>query len=291
MDIEDKKYVDKGLLGCNLEVIEEDVNNKRVSGGVYSVLNNKWLKEPVQQDIPEVDQEKLESTLSEWEDKYFTAQESNDIDTIDEFIDSLYAFRQEGLNDGGEFSIPNLVFKELRNLGYLQQLKDLKTELTQKKLSLESLVEELKNTGDLFWHIRDISDELNKEYDYVNLYLEDGIIKPIPKDKLKGKFAVSCEQAREGKLATKEELLDFKKEVNGEFIVFFVASDSNWGGEYSVITSDEELAKKATDKYDQDGYACYDEEGNYLHTLTSKGKIIDESLDKLIEKRYNIVKD
>ena len=100
--------------------ITEDANNKRVSGGVYSVLNNKWIKEPVAQDIPDIDKEALGKALSEWESKFNDAKASNDIETIDNFIDSLYNYRQEGLNDGGEFSIQNLVFKEIRNKGEIK---------------------------------------------------------------------------------------------------------------------------------------------------------------------------
>lgn len=41
------------------------------SNGVYSVLNNKWIKEPVQSDIPDVDEEAFDKLFSEWEDRYF----------------------------------------------------------------------------------------------------------------------------------------------------------------------------------------------------------------------------
>ena len=39
----------------------------------------------------------------------------------------------------GEYAHGNLVFKEIRNLSLLQQLKDRLLELTSKELSLESL--------------------------------------------------------------------------------------------------------------------------------------------------------
>jgi hypothetical protein len=37
----------------------------------------------------------------------------------------------------GEYAIENLAFKELRNKGYLDQLKEYRNELTSKRLSLE----------------------------------------------------------------------------------------------------------------------------------------------------------
>ena len=39
-------------------------------------------------------------------------------------------------SDDGEYSIKNLIFKEFRNLGYLDNLKDLKIKLKDKSLSI-----------------------------------------------------------------------------------------------------------------------------------------------------------
>jgi hypothetical protein len=46
------------------------------SNGIYSVLNNTWLKEPVQADIPDIDKEEFDKLFSEWEDKYFELLDS-----------------------------------------------------------------------------------------------------------------------------------------------------------------------------------------------------------------------
>lgn len=59
------------------------------------------------------------------------------IDAIDSFLDEIYIARQDGLNDEGEYSIRNLVFKELRNKGCFDRLKDLKNQLISKELSVK----------------------------------------------------------------------------------------------------------------------------------------------------------
>lgn len=56
---------------------------------------------------------------------------------IDDFIDSLYTLRQTSIADEGEFGIGNLVFKEFRANGYLDNLRDIKKELSSRELSLE----------------------------------------------------------------------------------------------------------------------------------------------------------
>ena len=47
--------------------------------------------------------------------------------------------RKESLAQEGEFGVGNLVFKEFRNQGILQELKDKIVELEDKELTLEHL--------------------------------------------------------------------------------------------------------------------------------------------------------
>lgn len=58
---------------------------------------------------------------------------------ISDFIEDLYDLRKESIAKDGEYGIGNLVFKEFRNRGYLDKLKDMKNEERSKELSLEKL--------------------------------------------------------------------------------------------------------------------------------------------------------
>ena len=51
--------------------------------------------------------------------------------------DKLKKYRSTGLEDGGEFSNENLVFKVLRRNGYIQKLFDFQIKNTDKNLSLK----------------------------------------------------------------------------------------------------------------------------------------------------------
>ena len=53
--------------------------------------------------------------------------------------------RKAGLSTNGEYSIENLVFKKLRNKGYIGKLMKRKKEQTDKELSLESFEPTLKD--------------------------------------------------------------------------------------------------------------------------------------------------
>ena len=106
--------------------------NEAVSNGVYSLYNG-WLKEPIKDDIPDVD---LEPELSEWREKAEEAGKTDSIDEISKFIDDIYILRQDSILKDGEYGKGNLIFKQLRNEGILQGLKDHKVELENKEMSL-----------------------------------------------------------------------------------------------------------------------------------------------------------
>jgi hypothetical protein len=59
---------------------------------------------------------------------------------LEDIYDKL---RKKGIAKG-EYSIENLAFKELRNKGYLDQLKDYRNELISKRLSLEEKLDRQK---------------------------------------------------------------------------------------------------------------------------------------------------
>ena len=131
------------IYGIPLEIFVETEDSSRVSNGVYSVKKNKWVKKPVQEDIPEYDKDALSKLVTEWEDKCkklindIKADKLDDEKKVVKMLEDIYEkLRKKGVAEG-EYSIKNLAFKELRNKGYLDQLKDFKHELTSKRLSLE----------------------------------------------------------------------------------------------------------------------------------------------------------
>ena len=113
--------------------------NEATSNGVYS-LKTGWLKQPIKDDIPEVD---LEPELTEWVERSNTLET---IDDINKFIDDIYLLRQESILKDGEYGKGNLIFKELRNQWILQGLKDKLVELENKEMSLS----EEKNSAKIY---------------------------------------------------------------------------------------------------------------------------------------------
>ena len=130
------KRHDISIKGLPVEVYIQDVNSNSVSNGIYSLQEDEWIKFPEQLPEYETDTTKLVG-LQDLLRIYNTLDRTN-IEQIKSLIDYAYIIRQTGLVEG-EFSDGNLSFKEFRNLGYLDELKDLVAELRSKELSLESL--------------------------------------------------------------------------------------------------------------------------------------------------------
>lgn len=143
-----RKY-DISFKGINVEVYVE-MGTPSKSGGIYSIRYDKWIKEPDRNDIPEIDQEAVGQGLNEWTKKYEEITASPTIEEIEDYVDELYNLRINSIANEGEFGTGNLIFKEVRRAGILDKLKELKTELEGKEMSLESLIEEVMTTTGKF---------------------------------------------------------------------------------------------------------------------------------------------
>lgn len=128
------------IKGFDVEIYVQDVNEKHVSSGVYSVLNNKWVIKPNRKN-PNIDDNKILNKSEEIAKKIdHLIDESKDGKDVSKELEELRKkikkFRQTGLSSGGEFSYENLTFKLLRRNGYIGKLLKLKNEIIDNKLSI-----------------------------------------------------------------------------------------------------------------------------------------------------------
>ena len=124
-----------------MEIYVQDIKEKHISSGVYSILNNKWIVEP-QKEKHKIDDntilEKGEEYAENIDNLIEKKNKGEDIKSdADDIRRKLKRFRQSGLDDGGEYSYENLTFKLLRRNGYIKKLYNLKKELTDNNLSVQ----------------------------------------------------------------------------------------------------------------------------------------------------------
>lgn len=124
------------IKGIDAEVYVEDLQSSVNSNGIYSVYSDTWIKFPQPLlNIPEID---ISDSLSSWKQRINTVLSNPTPESIENIIDELYLVRKNALSSEGEFSDGNLLFKELRNIGLLDKLKDMYKTCRSKELSLES---------------------------------------------------------------------------------------------------------------------------------------------------------
>lgn len=124
----------------DVEIYVQDINEKHISSGVYSILNDQWIIEPIK-GKDGIDEKKILEKGEEYAQLLNNLIKKSSLgkditNELNNIREKLKKFRQSGLEKGGEYSYENLTFKLLRRNGYIDKLLNLKKSLTDKKLSV-----------------------------------------------------------------------------------------------------------------------------------------------------------
>jgi hypothetical protein len=131
------------IKGYETELFVQDSNEKNSIEGIYSLLNDEWLRKPEKENF-KLDEKKIKEKTEQWMkiiDGVLENAEDEDIEDavklVKKYREKLRKYRTCGLRKEGEFSYENLVFKFLRRNGYISKLENFKNKFVDKKLSLE----------------------------------------------------------------------------------------------------------------------------------------------------------
>lgn len=127
---------DVKVYGADVEpYLEKPGVVRRKSQGVYSILKNKWVQKP-QKFEGELDEMELEKKANNIKNKIDTLIRGNNETGLRAVLKKLNTARNSSLDKYGEYGFENLVFKELRNSGYIDKVRKAVVELKTQKLSL-----------------------------------------------------------------------------------------------------------------------------------------------------------
>jgi hypothetical protein len=118
-----------------VELYVQPADQPHHSAGIYSVLDDRWINEPVHEE-PTTDPKDIKAKARNYAGKINFAMRSGDIDKCREAMDELKRLRKAGLETGGEQSVENLAFKLLRARGQIDKLRKYITKLESAELSL-----------------------------------------------------------------------------------------------------------------------------------------------------------
>jgi predicted nucleotidyltransferase len=131
------------IYGYDVELYVQNDVEAHFSSGEYSVLFDEWKNKPKKEKV-KIDTELIQNKAKHWMKIIDEVIDNSDdkslesgVDSINKVKDKLKKYRTSGIEDGGEMSDENLVFKVLRRNGYIQKLFDFQNEYQDKKLSLK----------------------------------------------------------------------------------------------------------------------------------------------------------
>lgn len=124
------------IKGLPVECYVQGQDEKHHSTGVYSLGQQQWLVKP-KKIKPKLDDAAIEAKKDSILRQIETALLAKDLDKLQTVKDKITTMRRAGLERAGEWSVENLVFKILRNLGLIDQITEKIRELEDQQLSLE----------------------------------------------------------------------------------------------------------------------------------------------------------
>jgi predicted phosphodiesterase len=140
--LKDKKYIwsqthDIKIYGHDVEVYAQDIKETTpVNQGSYSILRDEWITAPKQEEV-DLNSPELKLKIQNHIHKIESLLASNASDeSFEKLKEKIKNMRSSGLKKAGEFSLENLTFKELRNLGYFDKINNYIKTKQDEKLSL-----------------------------------------------------------------------------------------------------------------------------------------------------------
>lgn len=142
--LKDKKTLwglthDVEIYGISVEIYAQGIDEPySTNQGVFSLLKNEWVKKPNRVSINLKDsilRKKVSSLKNQI--MFYLKHRVDDLKVLKNLQDKLKNMRKAGITRGGEFSLENLVFKELRNQGIVDKLHDFILRLEDKSFSLK----------------------------------------------------------------------------------------------------------------------------------------------------------
>lgn len=141
--LKDKKQLwthshDIKIYGYDVEVYAQDISEQvPANQGSYSLLSDSWINEPKQEEV-NLDDPELAIKIEDMKHKIDSMISSKASDESFEKLKQKFKnMRASALKKAGEYSMENLTFKELRNLGYIDKINDYILSTQDEKLSLK----------------------------------------------------------------------------------------------------------------------------------------------------------
>jgi predicted nucleotidyltransferase len=148
-DIWEEMY-DIEVMGYPVELYAQDLKQfKESTSPQYSLVSDKWLVKQ-SKSAPNFDKgtviKKAEKIMHDIDVVAKSHVYDEKIEAITQIMNKIKTMRGDGIEKDGEFSVENMVFKVLRNEGYLEKIGNIKKDAIEKLYSITK--ETINNTDE-----------------------------------------------------------------------------------------------------------------------------------------------
>lgn len=179
------------IYGYPVEMYVQDINEENVSNGIYSIMQNRWIKIPeggntlTNRDLIKTKSAQFINIIDKYEEITKRNLSKNQLIILQYRLESLFdeiiQGRRTSLAEEGELAPDNIVFKVLRRSGHLGKLNDMKTLVYDRINSVktrvnESFINELSGLNtDNFYKINknNESEEIFKDHEQLKFMSHD----------------------------------------------------------------------------------------------------------------------
>lgn len=143
------EHDDLKIYGFPIELYVEDINADTVSGGMFDLERNKWIRKPNINDIRSIELNKyfikqkaanIMTKIDNYVDKMNSTNDDKELNILGKkahkLLNRIKAMRKYGLNRGGETDSYNILYKILKRESYLDKLWNMSSKLYDKINSL-----------------------------------------------------------------------------------------------------------------------------------------------------------
>jgi len=117
--------------------VEPKTEERSGNAGVWSLVKKDWIKVPQKEEDLVYDETQIKAKAADLMHQIDMLSKESDATAIKAMQDKIKKMRQAAISSGGEFSLENLVFKAIRNNGYMDKLYDLGNKAEDDELSLK----------------------------------------------------------------------------------------------------------------------------------------------------------
>jgi predicted nucleotidyltransferase len=127
---------DLKIFGYSVEMYVQDQGESMPKNqGIFSIKNNEWIIKPHKIEL-DIDDDLVLKKTKHILKRITSVLRLNNIESLQKLKEKLRNYRKSGLQHNGEYSLENLVYKNLRNMEVLQFIDDKINDLIHKKYSI-----------------------------------------------------------------------------------------------------------------------------------------------------------